>query len=267
MKDTRIAAVISHSKIYDVDYNLIAMDKWLKSANDSGVKIVCFPELNISGYIIDKKIIETAEEIPGRISEKLSNLSIKYNIVILAGMLEKDKNNHIYSSHLVVKPEGYIGVYRKLHIAPVEKDLFCQGDKVRLFEVQGLKFGIQLCYDAHFPELSTSMALMGADVIFFPHASPRKTPDEKLKSWLRHLTARAFDNSVFVVACNQCSKDPGGLFFPGTGLIINPSGNVIKKYTGENEKMIISDLKAKDIDLVRNHKMRYFLPNRRPDIY
>lgn len=267
MKDIRIAAVISHSKIYDIDHNLVFLEKWLKLANDAGVRIVCFPELNISGYVIDKRIAETAEEIPGRISKKLSEFSLKYNIVILAGMIEKDKNDRIYSSHIVAKPDGDIGIYRKLHIAPVEKELFSGGDKVQLFEAEGIKFGIQLCYDAHFPELSTRMALKGADILFIPHASPRKTPDEKLKSWLRHLTARAFDNGLFVVACNQCGKNSAGLFFPGTGVIINPSGNVIEKYTSENEGMIVSDFKAKDLDIVRNHRMSYFLPNRRPELY
>lgn len=267
MKDVRIAAVISHSKLYDAVRNIIGMEKWLKQARDAGVKIICFPELNITGYVIDEKIVQVAEEIPGRISEKLTGLSLKYNMVILAGMVEKNKNGRIYASHIVTKSNGYIGVYRKMHISHAEKDLFSKGDEVRLFETEDIRFGIQLCYDAHFPELSTSMALMGADIIFIPHASPRKTPDEKLKSWLRHLPARAFDNGLFVVACNQCGKNPAGFSFPGTALVINPSGNVIGKYASENEGMIISDLKAKDLDLVRNHKMRYFLPHRRPEIY
>ncbi len=266
MKDVRIAAVILHSKICDIGYNLNCLEKWLTPAKDAGVKIICFPEQNISGYMINNKIAEAAEEIPGRISEKLSEFSLKYNMVILAGMLEK-KNGCLYASHLVAKPNGYIGLYRKLHIAYVEKDLLTSGDEVLLFEAEGIKFGVQLCYDAHFPELSARMALMGADIIFIPHASPRKTPDEKLKSWLRHLPARAFDNSLYIVACNQCGKNSAGLSFPGTGLVINPSGEVIEKYTSEKEGMIISDLKAKDLDIVRNHKMRYFLPNRRPELY
>ncbi len=70
--------------------------------------------------------------------------------------------------------------------------------------------GIQLCYDAHFPELSTRMAVNGADIIFMPHASPRGTPSQKLTSWLRHLTARAFDNGVFIVACNQNGDNQKG---------------------------------------------------------
>jgi len=267
MKDVRVAAVIFHSVSYDTSHNLESMIKWVKAAKKAGASVICFPELNITGYGTDGKIFEAAEEIPGEITGIVSDISSKYDIVILAGMAEKDKSGRICASHIVVKPGGYIGVYRKLHLAPVEKDLFTAGDEVMLFDAGGIKFGIQLCYDAHFPELSTRMALMGADVIFMPHASPRGTPEEKRRSWMRHLTARAFDNGLFIVACNQCGENAAGLQFPGTGMVIGPSGEVIEKDTCGKEVMIVADLKAENLEKVRNHKMRYFLPNRRPEMY
>lgn len=267
MKDVRIAAVIFHSVSYDTRRNLESMKKWVKAAKKAGALIICFPELNITGYGTDGKIFEAAEEIPGEITGIVSDMSSKYDIVILAGMAEKDKRNRICASHIVVKPDGYIGVYRKLHLSPVEKELFFAGDEVRLFSAGGIKFGIQLCYDAHFPELSTRMALMGADIIFMPHASPRGTSEEKRRSWMRHLPARAFDNGLFIVACNQCGENSAGLQFPGTGLVVGPSGEVIEKDTCGKEGMIVADLKAEDLEKVRNHKMRYFLPNRRPEMY
>jgi N-carbamoylputrescine amidase len=130
-----------------------------------------------------------------------------------------------------------------------------------------VKLGIQLCYDAHFPELSTRMAVEGADIIFFPHASPRGTPQEKLDSWLRHLTARAFDNGVFIVACNQVGKNHKGLEFPGLAVAIGPSGIILESKTTDREDMLVADLKSADLSNVRDHKMRYFLPNRRPELY
>jgi len=267
MKDVRIAAVIFHSVSNDIRRNLESMKKWVKAAKKAGASIICFPELNITGYGTDGKILGVAEEIPGEITGIVSEMSSKYGIAILAGMAERGMTGGIYLSHLVVKPDGYIGVYRKLHIAPVEKELFDAGDEVVLFDAGEIKFGIQLCYDAHFPELSTRMALMGADIIFVPHASPRGTPEEKCRSWMRHLPARAFDNSLFIVACNQCGENSAGLKFPGTGMVIGPSGEVIEKDTSGKEGMIVADLKAEDLEKVRNHKMRYFLPNRRPEMY
>jgi N-carbamoylputrescine amidase len=166
-----------------------------------------------------------------------------------------------------VTPTGILGIYRKLHIAPPEKSVFDAGKNIPVFDAGGIRFGIQLCYDAHFPELSTHMALAGADVIFIPHASPRGTPAEKRDSWLRHLPARAFDNGVFVVACNQVGDNRTGLTFPGVAVVIGPDGRVVATDFGGREGLLVADLDAGLLAAVRSHPMRYFLPHRRPDIY
>ena len=189
------------------------------------------------------------------------------DVMILAGMAEEDTDGTIYASHLVARPGHEIRVYRKVHISPPERNVFSPGSTPPLFNYQGVTFGIQLCYDAHFPELSTRMAMDGADIIFMPHASPRKTPEEKLDSWLRHLTARAYDNSLFIVACNQTGTNGTGLVFPGVAVAIDPSGEIINTYTSEKEGMLIVDLEANALESVRSHRMKFFLPNRRPDTY
>ena len=96
---------------------------------------------------------------------------------------------------------------------------------------------------------------------------PRGTATDKYESWMRHLPARAYDNSLFVAACNQVGSNKNGLTFPGVALLINPSGQVIKKQLTDDENVMVADLAAEDINRVRCHKMRYFLPNRRSDIY
>ena len=182
-------------------------------------------------------------------------------------MAEKDEKDRIFASHLVVTPGKISGIYRKIHIAPPERSIFSPGNSVSLFKIDGVKLGIQLCYDAHFPELSTRMAVDGADIIFMPHASPRGTPPEKLTSWLRHLTARAFDNSVFIVACNQNGDNQSGLQFPGVAVVIDPAGKIIKKNAAKEDGIIFADLADDALEAVRGHRMRYFLPNRRPEVY
>ena len=84
---------------------------------------------------------------------------------------------------------------------------------------------------------------------------------------MRHLAARAFDNSLFVVACNQIGENEKGLYFPGISLIIGPSGNVIEKNLSNTENLMITDLKSEALNWVREHRMRYFLPNRRPELF
>jgi N-carbamoylputrescine amidase len=267
MKDIRIAAVIMNSPVAKTRQNLDKMAKWIKAAKKQGASIICFPEMNVTGYSIHKEIIQSAESIPGPITRVLMQLAGKEDMIILAGMAEKGQEGHIFASHLVIDSDGIIGIYRKLHIAPPERSIFTPGDHIPLFMKRGVKFGIQLCYDTHFPELSTHMALKGADLIFMPHASPRGRPQEKFNSWLRHLTARAYDNGLFIVACNQAGENEKGLSFPGIAVIIGPTGEVIKKNLNGKEEMILADLKSDDLAQVRKHEMRFFLPNRRPDLY
>ncbi len=267
MKNIRIAAVISNSPAGKTAENFERMVNWVKKAKDKEADIVCFPEMNITGYSIRNKIKTKAEQIPGLLSRNLAKLAEQENIVILAGIAERDTQGRIYASHLVIKPGSDIGVYRKLHIAPPERSLFTPGETIPLFKARGIKIGIQLCYDAHFPELSTYMAEKGVDLIFIPHASPRGSTGDKYRSWIKHLTARAYDNGIFIIACNQTGENHEGLSFPGIALVIGPDGEIIKKKTVKNEGMIVEELKADDLNRVRKHKMRYFLPNRRPDLY
>ena len=263
----RIAVAVTRAVFGSVDDNLQRVRRWTIAAKSQGAALICFPEMNITGYFNHREIHRLAEPIPGNISQNLVDLAAKEDIVVLAGMAERSSSNNIYASHLVVNPNGDVGIYRKLHIAPPEKKYLTAGMDIPLFKISGYTFGIQLCYDAHFPELATQMALKGADIIFLPHASPRGNPKNKFKSWMRHLPARAFDNGLYIVACNQTGENERGLSFPGIALAINPSGDVLKKEIDGDERILIVDLKRDALDKVRHHEMRYFLPNRRTDIY
>lgn len=267
MKNIRVAAAIVNAPVGQTRKNLDRTAVRVAEAHRQGAAIICFPELNITGYSTHEDIKQTAEPIPGDVSRHLFQLARDYQICILAGFVERNNKGRLFASHLVVTPDKISGVYRKIHIAPPEREVFSPGSSVPLFDISGVKAGIQLCYDVHFPELSTRMAVEGADILFMPHASPRGTSAEKFQSWMRHLTARAFDNGLFIVACNQTGNNQKGLQFPGIAVIIGPDGEVVDKKAGDEEGILIADLNADNLATVRNHRMRYFLPNRRPEIY
>ncbi|MCU0955614.1 MAG: hypothetical protein MUC37_13700 [Hyphomicrobium sp.] len=267
MQTIRIAAVIFHSPRNQTLANLERMDDWVAAARREGADIVCFPEMNITGYGVDAGIRGSAETLPGEIGARLDAMARRHRAVILAGLVENGPDGRVFASHAVAGPEGWLGAYRKLHLAPPERNAFASGQDVSVFDAAGIRFGIQLCYDAHFPDLSTRMALDGVHAIFMPHASPRGTPEEKRDSWLRHLPARAFDNGVYVVACNQTGSNGAGLAFPGVALALGPDGRVIASDTGGREGLLLATLDADRLTAVRRHPMRYFLPHRRPELY
>ncbi len=267
MRDIRIGAVVTPSLVGDSAANLERLARWVKRAREQAVELVCFPELNLSGYCNSAGLQKTAQQIPGPICSQVAALARQEKITILAGLAEFNPRGAPFASHCVFHTDGRIQVYRKLHLAPPETGTFSAGDRIPVFRIPKLSFGIQLCYDAHFPELTTAMALQGAEVIFIPHASPRGDARTKHQSWLRHLPARAFDNGVFLVACNQSGDNCNGLSFPGNAVVIGPSGEIIAKHLEGTETMLVADLQAADLEAVRSHRMRYFLPRRRPELY
>ncbi len=266
MRDLRIALVACRCPAGQLETNRERVVHWTRRAAASGAHIVCFPELNISGYSLSPHP-ESAQPLDGETARALQGLADERRIVVLAGLLERGRHGALYAAHLAAVPGGPLRVYRKLHIAPPERDLLTPGNDIPVFRTPRVTFGIQLCYDAHFPELATRMALAGAELLFFPHASPRGTPPRKLASWLRHLRARAWDNGLFVAAVNQVGDNGEGLNFPGVAVVIGPDGEIVCQRRQDSEGMLLADLKAADLRKVRLHPMRFFLPHRRADLF
>jgi len=267
MKDVRVAIAVFNARVGHTRENLDKTAVYIKQAAAAGSDMICFPEMNITGYSNHPDIVLQAEPVPGPSVEALATLSQKKNILILAGLAERNDNGSVFASHVALAPDGLLGVYRKLHIAPTEQAMYTAGKEIPLFNYQGVRFGIQLCYDAHFPDLSTHMAVKGAEVVFVPHASPRGVAIDKHRSWMRHLPARAYDNSLFVIACNQTGDNNKGLHFPGNAMAIGPSGHILEEWTTGEEALHFIALKVDEFQRVRDNRMHFFLPNRRPNLY
>lgn len=266
MRDVRIAAVCMTSLLGEIEGNLRKTARFVEEASSRGAEIVCFPELSLCGYTLQDPGRCCAPSRREAIVREVEGLARERNVLILAGLVETEGAGNPFISHLVAAPEGSLGLYRKTHLSPQEREVFRPGDDLRTFTHRGITFGIELCYESHFPEITTTLALKGAEIVFLPHASPRGIPSEKLRSWTRHLPGRAYDNSLFVVACNQTGNS-GRNGFPGTALVLDPGGRVIASRAEEAEGLLMADLKANSLAQVRKHRMGYFLPYRRPELY
>jgi len=266
MKPLRLAFVVQKCIPGAFEKNLAASLEAVALAAEQKARMIVFPEMNLSGYMAGPKISSIAQPVSPELIQTLSAAADEFDITIPVGTAEA-KEKKIFATHLVFSPKSPMEQYRKTHMAPNEQAYFSPGNEIQVFRNKDLCFGIQLCYDAHFPELSTAMAVQGADIIFIPHASPRGSSQEKYQSWMRHLTARAFDNGVFIAAVNQTGDNTCGLIFPGLALVIGPDGNIISKFIDANENIHMVDIDLDALDRVRSHRMRYFLPNRRPDLF
>jgi predicted amidohydrolase len=267
IEDITIAAVCMNVPIGEIEENLKRMENFVREATAKGADLICFPELSITGYRLELPVDIYAGFQPAKVLERVEAMARTHRLIILAGMVEPSDGAKPYISQLVAGPDGLLGVYRKTHLSPNEKDTYRAGRKIEVFSMKGIRFGVQLCYESHFPEISTIMALQGAEILLIPHASPRGSPAEKAESWLRHLPSRAFDNGLYVVAHNQVGDNHNGFLFPGVAIALNPSGRVMTIYRGYEEKMMLVRMTKEELEETRTHRMKYFLPNRRPELY
>ncbi|WP_031515963.1 nitrilase family protein [Desulfofalx alkaliphila] len=271
MQKTKIALVQMNAPFGEIESNLRKISNFIMEAHRQRVDIICFPELALMGYSRDQSHLH-AEHIPGESSRYIVDLAQRYGITVLLGMAEKSTQaNKPYITQLIAMPDGSYHKYRKTHLGGSEQPYFTAGDAIPVFKTGKAVFGVQICWDLHFPEVSTIMSLQGAEIIFAPHASPCVAGDRK-ELWLKYLTARAYDNAVYLAACNLIGNSSQGHPFAGGNLVIDPKGNVIADDFNNEEGMLVVDLDEGLINKIRYERttsMRYIfhLDARRPDLY
>lgn len=269
MKELRIALAQIQPKTGCPQENIGKIAALTKQAAQKKAALICFPELCVQGYHREKARL-AAEAIPGKSSLAISRLARETGLVILAGMVEESGSAKPFNTQLVAFPDGRLYKYRKTHLGKSELPYFTPGDSFPVFATEEARFAIAICWDLHFPEVSTIYSLKGAEIIFAPHASPSFVGDRR-EIWLKYLPARAYDNSVFIAACNLVGED-GGQSFCGGALVIDPKGNVAAQAFSGREELLVADLDPRLINTIRRKEsasMRhsFFLEGRRPELY
>ena len=174
MEDTTVAAVQMHCELGDKKANLEKISGYARKASERGVDIVCFPELPVSGYLLDSGVYDIGERIPGPSVNELIRIAKDTGVILLAGLAESGRNNVVFNAMVVVGPKGLVGKYRKIHIPLNEAAYYRQGYETQAFNTPTCVLGVTTCWDWHFPELAEILSLKGAEVLFLPHASPCK---------------------------------------------------------------------------------------------
>lgn len=265
-KSISLALAIAEQIFGDYRANLDTARNFAEEAAKAGAEILIFPEMNLTGYPTTRELLEEVALPLEEVLADLLQLSEKYKLVLVCGFAERTGEN-FFITQLVTGPSGRIATYRKIHLGPPERLLFIAGNEPTIFAACGTQFGLQLCYDAHFPELSTHLALLGAKVLLVPHASPRGTSEEKKESWMRHLPARAYDTGSYVFAVNPVGSDGTGKDFPGLGLGFGPDGKLVAEYLGAKPELLVCEVDPSRVTHARSHPMTAFYLGRRPDLY
>ena len=259
MRDIRVATVQFEYKDNDKEFNLERIRELAGIAVEQNAEIVSFPECCIPAYSwlqpLDKSaLLAVAEPVPnGSSIQRLIEIAREKSVVVMAGLLERDEEDNVYNTYVVVGPEGYINKYRKLH--PFINQHVAPGNGYVVFDLLGCRVGISICYDNNLPENVRINAMMGAEIVFMPHVTgclPSTMPGRgvvsrevwarrhadpvslrqefqgpKGREWLlKWLPARAWENGIYAVFSNPIGVDYNTVK-PGLAMILDPDGEVL----------------------------------------
>ncbi len=154
MNSLRVALVSLAPAYGDVSHNLFVVESYVRRLSIFGVRLVCFPEMNLTGYSRRDEITSLAQPENGFAAQQLQAIARAYDTAVVAGLpCKQEAQARPTISQLFCAPDGTCAVYHKTHLSQREQEVFSAGQSLGLVDWQGIRFGIQLCYDTHFPEL------------------------------------------------------------------------------------------------------------------
>ena len=218
-------------------------------ASHPGAKLLAFPELHLFGDGSPDRhraqaLRAAAEPLDGPRVEALADLARRLGVWLVPGSLcETGPRGELFNTQVVLSPAGELaGSYRKIFPwRPHEP--YEPGDRFVVVDLGGAgRVGLNICYDAWFPEATRQLAWMGADVIL--NVVKTTTPDRALELVLAR--ANAIVNQVFVVSVN-C----GGPTGEGRSIIVDPEGAVIAEAPDAAPTLLAADLDLGAVDRVR----------------
>ncbi|EIK4810340.1 N-carbamoylputrescine amidase [Vibrio parahaemolyticus] len=273
-------AALQLTKSWDLEENLAKAKKAIREAAQNGANVILPQELFAAPYFCKKqeaKYFELAEETANsHLIQEISALAKELGVVIPVSYFEK-AGNTFFNSLVMIDADGTVlDNYRKSHIPDgpgySEKYYFSPGDTgFKVWQTKFGKFGAGICWDQWFPELARSLALQGAEAIFYPTAIGSEPQDPTLDSrdhWQRTMQGHSAANLVPVIASNRVGTEvDDGIetTFYGSSFITDHTGAKIAEAPREGETIVYAE-----IDLAATAKARHawgLFRDRRPDLY
>ncbi len=256
--------------------NIAAVSALVEQAAGQGAQVILPPELFSGPYFCkaeDEALFAHARPVAEHPSVvAMQKLAAALKVAIPTSFFERDGHHH-YNSLAMIGPDGEImGTYRKSHIPDgpgyQEKFYFRPGnDGFKVWQVFGATIGVGICWDQWYPEAARVMALLGAEVLFYPTAIGSEPYDPELdtsRMWLRAMQGHAVSNCLPVVAANRIGVEDGQCFY-GHSFITDEWGDLVAEFGGEEAGVLVTRL-----DLARAARHRAgmgFFRDRRPELY
>ncbi len=221
-----LVAVAQFAPGPDSAANADTMRSLAAEAQALGAALVAFPEY--SSFFeprMGPRFAEHAEDLDGPFTAAMVAAADKAELTVVFGLVERAGERFRNAAVAVDGPVCAPSTARRISTTPSAPARAAGWSRDRsttpaVFEVGGLRVGLQTCYDVRFPEVTRRIADAGADLVVMPAdwvPGPRK-----VEHWRTLVTARAIENTLYVAAAGQVP--PGGV---GTSLVVDPQGDVL----------------------------------------
>ena len=226
---------------------LAQVDHHIAEADRLGARVVCFPEAYVPGLRgvgVDVPPFSAADQ--AHVVESVGGWARAHGIAVVLGMeWIADTGRHIAAA--VFDPAGDLqGVQLKTQLDPTEEGLYVPGTSRRLFEVEGLRFGVAICHEGfRYPETVRWAARRGAHVVFHPHWTGSDREGVTLATWgspeapyyERAVMCRALENTIYVASVTVTTQ-----FQESATAVIDPSGACVASLPYGEPGVLVADL-------------------------
>jgi N-carbamoylputrescine amidase len=275
MEKLTAAAISTRNLAGEPETAIQNMETWIQRAAEQGAELALFPELNVSGYILDPIVARLAEPLPGPSTERVIQLAGRYRIVIAFGLIEQD-GDRLYCTHVLVNGRGILGKQRKVHTPLQEQACWGCGNEIEVFDIGKAKVGITVCRDSFFDEMTRTLYFKGAELVLMPFGYYNVPRSRYLQDTIHgmSLVKSAWTNGYFELVCNSAGDrppsetEPNGRKFPGWAGIIDPWGSLLEfvDRDGNDESMVVRTLDAAILEDRRAHP-NFLAKELRPELY
>jgi predicted amidohydrolase len=242
MKTIRIAAAQTPEFREDIEAALNCVADVTACAEAEGAALLCFPEGFLQGYLTDETAARrNALDLSSPAFEAILNRLPKTGPMIVMGLIEVD-GGRLFNTAIVVDCGVFIGRYRKAHLLGGEQ-IFDAGNDSSIFEIAGLRFGINICYDTNFPEAARKVANLGASLIVCPanNMHRRKTAEALKDVHNSQRGERCRETGLWLVSADVTGERDGRISW-GPTAVLNPAGEVVAQLPLEKTGLLVLDI-------------------------
>ena len=236
----KVAVLQMKVALGEPDKNLASFYRLAEQAMAARPDVLLLPELWRLGFY-PRPVLSYADADGQQTRAALSTLSRRYQVNIVGGTVANAIGQQVFNTCYVFDRSGRLAAtYHKTHLftPSCEREDFQPGDSIVTCQLDGIKCGLAVCYDIRFPELIRRLALEDIAVLFVPAAWPLS----RLIHWQTLLRARAIENQIFVVACNEAGADAEEHQLAGHSAIIDPWGEILAQ-GGDGETILHGNLR------------------------